>query len=62
MRQLIWGRTFLRGYKRQLRKRPGLAGELSETLALLAEDPFSPNLESHKLKGKLAGIWACTVG
>jgi addiction module RelE/StbE family toxin len=62
MRQLIWGRTFLRGYKRQLRKHPGLADEIGETLELLARDPFSANLESHKLRGKLAGTWACTVG
>lgn len=26
-----------------------------------AEDPFHPTLQSHKLKGKLAGTWACTL-
>jgi len=28
----------------------------------LAEDPFSPPLATHKLKGKLAGSWACSAG
>lgn len=31
------------------------------SLQWLAEDPFHPTLHSHKLKGKLAGAWACTV-
>ena len=26
------------------------------------EDPFAPPLETYKLKGKLAGSWACEVG
>lgn len=25
-------------------------------------DPFAPHLETHKLKGKLEGSWACSVG
>ena len=29
---------------------------------LLLEDPFDPALETHKLKGKLAGAWACSAG
>jgi len=28
----------------------------------LAEDPFAAHLATHKLKGKLAGSWACSVG
>jgi len=28
----------------------------------LAEDPFAPQLETHKLKGKLFGTWACSAG
>jgi mRNA-degrading endonuclease YafQ of YafQ-DinJ toxin-antitoxin module len=31
-------------------------------LRLLAENPFFPHLETHKLKGKLTGSWACSVG
>lgn len=28
----------------------------------LSKEPFAPQLETHKLKGKLSGSWACTVG
>ena len=32
------------------------------TLGLLAEDALDPRLKSHKLKGRLAGSWACSAG
>jgi mRNA-degrading endonuclease YafQ of YafQ-DinJ toxin-antitoxin module len=31
-------------------------------LELLSEDAFHPQLRVHKLKGKLAGSWACSAG
>jgi len=30
-------------------------------LRQLALDPFEPSLHTHRLKGDLAGIWACIV-
>ena len=36
--------------------------EVENTLRLLQENPFASELATHKLKGKLAGSWACTVG
>jgi mRNA-degrading endonuclease YafQ of YafQ-DinJ toxin-antitoxin module len=35
---------------------------MEKTLRLLVENPFAPQLETHKLKGKLSGSWACKVG
>jgi mRNA interferase YafQ len=32
------------------------------TLQLLSEDAFHPSLKTHKLKGELAGSWACSAG
>jgi len=48
--------------KAHSQKRPTLRAEIEQTLKLLAEDRFAPSLETHKLKGKLAGFWACSVG
>ena len=62
MRSLVWGRTFIRAYKRAARKHPELEGSIRDTLRALVEDPFHPLLETHKLKGKLDGSWACSVG
>jgi len=62
MRTLIWGKTFLRAFKRTIRKHPELQDDIEESLKLLAEDPFVARLSTHKLKGKLSGSWACNVG
>lgn len=62
MRALIWGKTFERAFKRTVKKNPALTKEIEGTVRLLSKDPFAPQLETHKLKGKLSGSWACTVG
>ncbi|MGQ9619216.1 MAG: type II toxin-antitoxin system RelE/ParE family toxin [Candidatus Aminicenantia bacterium] len=43
------------------KKHPDLLKDIERTLRLLVEDPFDPRLETHKLKGKLSGSWACKV-
>jgi addiction module RelE/StbE family toxin len=45
-----------------LKKEPQLADHLQATLQLLTEDVFQPQLKTHKLRGKLAGTWACSAG
>ncbi|MBU1183178.1 MAG: type II toxin-antitoxin system mRNA interferase toxin, RelE/StbE family [Proteobacteria bacterium] len=62
MRSLTWSKTFIKAFRRTIRKHPNLGKDIEETLRLLAEDPFAPQLETHKLKGKLSGSWACSVG
>ena len=39
-----------------------LDNDIAEALRLLVVDPFAPQLETHKLKGKLSGSWACSAG
>ena len=58
MRTLIWSKTFVRAFKRTIKKHPALEQGLEETLRLLVNDPFNPQLETYKLKGKLSGSWA----
>ena len=45
-----------------MRKRPDLYADIAEVLRLLLVNPFAPQLETHKLKGKLSGSWACSAG
>ena len=61
MRTLIWSNTFVRFFKKLIHKQPDAHKEVAETLRLLARDPFLPQLETHKLKGKLLGSWACSA-
>jgi len=61
MTPLIWSPAFDRALKRKVRRNPHLRAMVEQTLRQLSADPFSPGLESHKLKGQLAGIFACSV-
>jgi len=61
-RLLLPSKAFVRSARRFVHKHPRLGPELQLTLALLAADAFHPQLKSHKLKGKLAGSWACSAG
>ena len=62
MRSLIWGKNFVRAFKRAAKKYPARKREIEDTLRLLQKNPFAPQLATHKLKGKLAESWACSVG
>jgi mRNA-degrading endonuclease YafQ of YafQ-DinJ toxin-antitoxin module len=61
-RLLLPSAAFLRSSRRFVRRHPQLAEELQLSLERLAEDAFHPQLKTHKLKGKLAGSWACSAG
>lgn len=62
MRKLIWSKTFIRTFKKVVKKQPEMRNEIENVLRFLIENPFIPHLEVHKLKGKLEGSWACSVG
>lgn len=61
-RLLLRSAAFVRAARRLLKKHPHVAESLRATLELLAEDAFDPRLRTHKLKGELAGSWACSAG
>ncbi|BAY90469.1 MULTISPECIES: type II toxin-antitoxin system RelE/ParE family toxin [unclassified Tolypothrix] len=61
MKTLVLTSSFKRAFKRLVRRQPELQERIQERLALLTIDPFDPLLQTHKLKGKLSGAWACSV-
>ena len=61
MRRLAWDSSFRRAFRRNTRRDPNLQGRILEVLEQLAEDPFDRRLRTHKLMGKLEGLWACWV-
>ncbi len=61
-RIILESKPFQMALQRVLKKEPQLTDDLRTTLQLLAEDAFQPQLKTHKLKGKLAGAWACSAG
>ena len=61
MMKIVWSSGFKRSFKKIVRKNPQLKDRITEVLILLADDPFTPSLKSHRLGGKLAGLWSCSV-
>ncbi|BAU14253.1 addiction module toxin, RelE/StbE family [Leptolyngbya sp. NIES-3755] len=61
MRTLLFDESFRRALKKRCKNRPELRSKVSEVLALLETDLFTPSLKTHKLQGELKGLWACSV-
>ena len=61
MRELVWHTSFRGAFKKCIKKKPYLEQRIFDTLQKLVHDPFEPSLETHKLKGRLEGLWACKV-
>ncbi len=61
MRTLVWSKNFVRAFRKTVKKNPRHRGAIEEALHTLADDAFAANLATHKLKGRLAGAWACSV-
>ncbi|WP_310486826.1 type II toxin-antitoxin system mRNA interferase toxin, RelE/StbE family [Chamaesiphon sp. VAR_69_metabat_338] len=59
--QVVWSSGFTRSFKKITKRNPQLRDRITEVLILLAEDPFTPSLKSHKLAGNLDGLWSCSV-
>ena len=59
--RLLWQPRFKRALKKQVKRSPPLLDEVRTVLKQLEQDPFAPNLRTHKLEGQLAGYWACSV-
>ena len=53
--------SFRRSFKRLIKRNQQLQNQILEVLELLGDDPFNPALKSHKLTGKLDGLWSNTV-
>ena len=61
MINLFWGSSFKRAYRKTVKAHPHLKGKIAERLEAFANDPFHPSLRTHKLGGKLKGLWAFIV-
>lgn len=58
MYKIYYKPSFVRQYKKL---DEGLKNDVKRTIELLKQDPKNPLLKSHKLKGKLVGLWSCSV-
>ena len=54
--------AFSRSMKRLGKKDRTAFAAIRATLVMLQDDAFDERLASHKLRGDLAGLWACSAG
>jgi mRNA interferase YafQ len=57
--RIIPSKRFERNFDRVHDNR--LRESITKTLEKLEINPFDPVLRTHKLKGRLSGVWACKV-
>jgi len=58
---LIWGSSFKRAYKRVTTANPDLKPKIAQAVETFVDNPYHPSLRTHKLSGKLRGLWAFVV-
>lgn len=61
MIEAVWDEGFKRSYRKRIRKHGHLERLFREKMALFLEEPFEPQLRTHKLSGKLKGTWAFSI-
>ncbi|WP_017294745.1 type II toxin-antitoxin system RelE/ParE family toxin [Geminocystis herdmanii] len=59
--KILWSKGFKRSYQKVIQKNPQLKSRIADVIKILANDPFTPSIKSHKLTGNLSGLWSCSV-
>jgi len=62
MRELVLTPKFKRAFRKFVKRNPQLEIKIIQTLQLMREDVFVPQLSTHSLQGKLLGLKACSCG
>lgn len=57
MIEIVWDAGFKRSYKKRI-STIVLRKKFWDALALFEQNPFDPKLGTHKLSGRLKGLWA----
>jgi addiction module RelE/StbE family toxin len=61
MINVIWDSGFKKAYRKKLQNDSELKKKFAKSMKLFSADPFNKQLRTHKLTGKLQGLWAFSV-
>lgn len=61
MISLIWGSSFKRSFRKTIESDRYLKEKFADIIGVFVEDPFSPSLRTHKLSGRLKGLWSFSI-
>jgi addiction module RelE/StbE family toxin len=59
--KVIWDQGFKRIYKKKVKNDQELKKKFWDSMELFSKEPFNKRLRTHKLTGKLEGLWAFSV-
>ncbi len=58
MIKITWDQGFKRVYKKKVKNNDEQKKKFWHAMKLFSKNPFNPRLRTHKLTGKLEGLWA----
>jgi len=59
--KVIWDKGFKRIYRKKIKNDEKLKKRFWKMMKLFLENPYQPQLRTHKLSGELTGMWAFSV-
>lgn len=54
--------SFKRAFRKKIKGHKELEARFWQKLEIFVEDPFDRTLRTHKLSGKLQGLWSFSIG
>lgn len=61
MIKITWDQGFKRIYKKKVKNNDELKKKFWDAMDLFSKNLFNPRLRTHKLTGKLEGLWALSI-
>lgn len=61
MIKVVWNEEFKRSYKRKIKGNQRLRKKFWTAMKIFEENLFASRLRTHKLSGKLKGLWAFSI-
>jgi mRNA-degrading endonuclease YafQ of YafQ-DinJ toxin-antitoxin module len=61
MINVTWDSNFKKAYRKKLKNDNELKIKFAKSMKLFSVNPFNKQLRTHKLTGKLQGLWAFSV-
>jgi len=61
MTEITFSSSFKKAFKKKIKQRKAIEDAFWESAELFVNDPFDAKLKTHKLSGKLDGLWSFSI-
>jgi len=59
--RIVWDEGFKRIYRKKVKNNETLRNKFWKMMKLFSQNPYQPQLRTHKLSGELTGLWAFSI-